>query len=512
VPASSLRATIHVPVLGLVVTLAACGPDRVEQAELADVCGQPSPFRVLELSPDEQPHGGYQAVARVGNRLFWVVGDSEFVPSQHEHGYELPEHTTVIATGPCGESPSVVAHDLFYVFENPDVWPGEALGCDYATGDVFVLDAFGAREPRRVFSDVGCGAEWTEYGIVASAPQDDGTTQLRLYPVPDDPWGSTPAPVVLMQAMRTERYHEGVVVDNRDVAVRDKEILALSANDELIRIGLPDGVQSTEQTGVTAFVLGSDGSRLLWQDITPTNDDPEWIAGEVFLTDRTTGVTKHLANGSVAGSSIEDGANPPHVRVRLGKYWGDPTRIVMLPSLESIDVPDHRWVVRPVGDGSRWLVEAYEHDPFDSTMALRSLATGEETTLFDGSGMWWTVDDGVRILEVSTWIDEMLFDQAQLWQATYDGAPPELLARRASTHLYELADGRLVTALDVDSDYNADLMLVDPQSLEERLIDTHVFAFSTRYNETGAFGDAIAYAVSDGERSGVWLTALAPRR
>jgi hypothetical protein len=496
----------------LVIALAACGPDAVEHAELEEVCGQPSPFRILELSPDEQPRGGYQPVVRVGERVFWVVGESEFVPSQHEHGYELPERTTVIATGPCGESPTVVAHDLPFVFENPEVWPGEALACDADTGDLFVLDAFAAREPRRIFSDVECGARWTEHGIVASAPQVDGTTELRLYPVPDDPWDPAPAPNVVLEELAAERFHEGAVVDGRHVAVFDDEILALSADQDLIRVGLPDGVRSMEQSGVARFEIGSDGRFLLWQDVTPTNEDPEWVTGQVFLTDRTTGATTAIADASVYGAHVDERATPPHLRVQLGKYWGDPTRIVMLGTLEVFDIPGHRWVYRPVGDGSRWHVEGYEADSFDTTQLLRSLESGEETVLFAGSGWTWPVDDGIQILEVSGWIDESLFDQGQLWHAAYDGGSPELLARRASTHLHELPDRRLVTALDIDSDYSGDLMLVDPETLEESLIDTDVFAFSTRYNETDAFDEgAIAYAVSDGERSGVWLTNIAPR-
>ena len=67
-----MRGSLSAMMLGLAL-LGGCGPDDVVDAELEEVCGEPGPFRLLELDEDEA-HGGI--ASRIGERLYFVVGDA----------------------------------------------------------------------------------------------------------------------------------------------------------------------------------------------------------------------------------------------------------------------------------------------------------------------------------------------------------------------------------------------------------------------------------------------------
>lgn len=69
-----------------------------------------------------------------------------------------------------------------------------------------------------------------------------------------------------------------------------------------------------------------------------------------------------------------------------------------------------------------------------------------------------------------------------------------------------LGDGRLVTPVDVDGAWVADLVLVDAKTQAEFRIDDHVFAANLDLEAGAVFGDGVlAYEVDDGDRSGIWL-------
>jgi hypothetical protein len=120
-----------------------CGPEPVAQAELGEVCGAPSPFRVLALEPDEQLRT--ELPLTVGDRVLYVV--SKLGVDEPGAAYPDIAGTTVWATGPCGEDPVQVASGVSRLFTREE-WPDVALGCDGATGDVVLLDPSGVREPR----------------------------------------------------------------------------------------------------------------------------------------------------------------------------------------------------------------------------------------------------------------------------------------------------------------------------------------------------------------------------
>lgn len=496
-------------VAGYAVALAACGPDEpLEPAELAEVCGEPSPFRVLELAEGE--HALPNSVVRVGDRILWLVGDADFEPSVHEHGYEAPQETVAWATGPCGESPVVVAHDFDSMFVHAETWPDHALACDHETGDVFVLDPDGVRPPNLVAPAAACGRTWTEHGIFNTAPREDGTTELVFQPLAADPWDPAPPTVRLVEALRPDRWHLAWSASHDTFAVRGDELFALEADGDLVTIDLIDGSTAIERTGVWAFEITDDARWLLWQDPPATTDDSYWSPSTLSLTDRESGVTTQMAEGTVNGSVVRSWREPDHLRLRLGEYFGDPSLVVLLPSLETYLIPEGRKVLGPIEGGARWLVAATQSGSLDTTLRLRDLDDESETPLFDGDGWIEERDDGLDVLEISMWIDEQPFDHGEMWYVPFDGEP-ELRARRASMHRFDLGSDLLLTSLDIHGDWVGDLVVVDEETLEERLVDADVFAYSTGYNERGRFpDDAFAYVVDDGERSGIWLARLAP--
>jgi hypothetical protein len=68
-----------------------------------------------------------------------------------------------------------------------------------------------------------------------------------------------------------------------------------------------------------------------------------------------------------------------------------------------------------------------------------------------------------------------------------------------------MPDGRVLSVLDVNSEWRGDLVAVDPADLQERIIDRDVVMFSPEVEGD----DTILYGVSDDERTGVWLARLA---
>jgi hypothetical protein len=94
------------------------------------------------------------------------------------------------------------------------------------------------------------------------------------------------------------------------------------------------------------------------------------------------------------------------------------------------------------------------------------------------------------------------------------------LAHRATAFHDWLSDGRLLTPVGVDERWLGELAIVDPETLEERRIDTRVAALSGveladvpkgQPTRRVVDDDTIVYAVSDGERTGVWLARPAGR-
>lgn len=483
-----------------VVWIAGCGPEGHAPAEHGRVCGHDGPWRVLELDEDQAPLSAAFGVRRFGDRIYVIAGDAPHLgdpqlPDLEFWSVPLPEHTTLWSMGPCGESPRELAHDVWRTFEDPR-FPGVVFAqTGVREGDVLAIDPEGTVPPRLFLRDVDSLDRWTDHGVVSPPRHDagDGPTTLRLLPYPDVIGDEPPAPVVLVDQVSEVFGATRVAGD---------EVFAITSADELVAIDLVDGTEATLATGVDHYDVSDEGTLLVVEGL---GVDEAALGGPVDLLDRTAGTTTRLVETGVACCGPH--LNATYVEIPFAPESGLSQRIVALPSLEAFDVPLPWSLLMPIDDGA-WLATRdsgyYRFDPASSTGEL----------LFDAgitySGISTAESTELLVLE-DPGPSSALLDEGVIWEFRYDGSEPEQLAHRATSRYVRLPDGRVVTPVDVEEDFLGNLVVVEPGTLDERRVDDHVFAalpFEASAPMFDDVGEIIAYAVRDGDRSGLWITTL----
>ncbi len=158
-----------------------------------------------------------------------------------------------------------------------------------------------------------------------------------------------------------------------------------------------------------------------------------------------------------------------------------------------------------LADG-RWLLgEFFNRGPYIAF----DPDTRETRPIHDGPGtLGHARDEGLEIVTgVSCCVDaDWGRTEGELWLVDLEGER-EQLAPRVTLGYEWLSDGRLLTPLDVGGDWTGKLVVVDPDSLAEAIVDEDVLTANTEIGDD----DEILYAVVDGDRTGVWITKLAPR-
>lgn len=484
--------------------LIACASEPVEYAELDEVCGGPSPFRVLELEADQMVRA--DETLRVQDRVLYVVRRID--KSDADAPYSLTAESAVWATGPCGEAPAQVAAGIESIF-TLDVWPDVVLGCEKATGDVVVLDPTGVEAPHVVFhgtpQEWRCGLNWTDYGLLTLAEHDEELAALMLHRYPADPRTETSVPEVLVDPVRIgpSRTRGGGLIGNLLFSYPD-EVLALTSDDVLVRVDLDDGAVTTLQTAVAGFSASRDGDHLLWQDAAITGGDAEYPEGKVLLRDRSVGTDVLLGETSLGFSGlplwrIDRGL----VELSLGEYANDPKRVFLLPDLNFVELPGDQILSFQLPDG-RWVIVSL----FSVYPEAIDLSRDERTRLFPREAKVVGHDDeAVYVLEVPCCFASDQRDDGPMWRVPVDGSAATKLADRATYHMERLDDGRLLGPVGVGAHWLAALVLVDPATRGELRVDDRVYFSSideSRVNDEGIVG----YSVTDGERSGVYVARL----
>ena len=464
----------RVSLLGALVI--GCGAEVAQPAPLAEVCGAAEPHRVLELDADAVPVGGGAAITRLGERLYYVAGTGMI----GENG-PVAQDATVYSTGPCGEAPAVIASDVWRVFEDPS-FPGLTLGCrGSASGDLVELDTTGATGPRLLLAD-GCGMIFTEHGLLHREPQTPGSARLLLFP---HPIAAGDLPVVLYDSVApgTVGYF----------TIRGDEVLTLTPESDLLRINLLDGEVAFEQSAVRRFEVSRDGRFLVWQDFQITGGVAAGPMGSISVRDRMEGGDTLLAESGFA-------YYPPMmlsgdlIQVWVGEQQ---SRVFALPSLEESDVHPAQTIYFKLEDG-RYLTSN------GSQNSLLDLGTGASTTVLDEPGFRKIGSDHIDLWQGHYPPGDRA--DAPLWRYYYDGREPLQLAERVSGVFRELTGGRTITTLDLDEQWLGTFVVVDPETLAELHIDDRVSWISPALGDGDPFGpDTLAYAVSDGDRSGVWI-------
>lgn len=485
--------------------LAACGPDDIVPAELGEVCGAASPVRVLELAPDQQIYS--DTPLQVANRVVYVL--SEHGVDEADARFPTIAGTSVWSTGPCGEAPVELATGVDFVVASGR-WPDLVLGCRMETGDVVALDPSGEREPAVIFADVGadpnygCGFASTPHGVLTIDAQADERGALVFHRYPDDPYGGPAEPTVLLADVRVPAMPSlrGPGILGGALHAFDEFVLALTAEDELVRVALADGAVTTLRSGVREFSASRDGRYVLWQSSATTGLLYDYPAGKIFLRDLAAGTDVPLLESSLAfnqGAMLS--AQHGVFAIRLGLSTEDPQRVFRLPTLEFTDLPPGLFLGASLGD-ARWLGQYL----FERTWVIVDLGTGMITQFFSGGGFTIAREpDAVTLFSVD---GSNPRTEGRVWRVPLDGSKPTRQARRATRYLERLEDGRLVTPLSVNRQWLGSLVLVDPTTQDELLIDERVFAFSLDPAPTDDDVGVLRYSVSDGERSGVYLARL----
>jgi hypothetical protein len=289
-----------------------------------------------------------------------------------------------------------------------------------------------------------------------------------------------------------------------------------TGDDELVRVSLDDGSVEVVATDVRAFELGYgaydedtlDWPRryLIWQRSELTNDDPESPEGEILLLDRETGDLRSLGETALAyaGLSAVNWSSSGLLVLPFPAGAQDGELVLRLYDLAShtwVDVSDTLEPMYMLADDRHLIVREGQGAPYQTL----DVQTGELGIITEKPTRAYHYSTDARVLGVLPDGEE-----GELWLVT-DGDGPRLIAERATWHHWFMPDGRLLSGVDVNENKIGELVVIDPDTLEEQLIDVGVFA--THYSRPDPSSDdtTVIYGIAEGTRRGLWLVRLKPR-
>lgn len=463
----------------------ACGGDEVtgpEELELGELCGQDTPVRILTLDPAKKPLSADSAPGR------FVVG--ELVEDRYLFTLTFEDSQSEIwSVGRCGEQPALLASNI-------DRWgmdrivryeqlPGVPFVCRGATNDVVALDPRGVQASNAVFEVAACVALPTSHGLLTILG-DGETGQLVLQPWPADVFVGTAEQIVLLEDVKARPLPGGRPYDV--FAATDEEVLAINTNDELVSVALDDLAPTVLAEGVGGFHRGASGRWVVWQGVQVTNDDPDSAEGPIFALDRDSGISTQVEDAALADTTTGTTVIEP-----LGLLYFDhgmTQHYVKLPSLESFLISEQLKAVAVIDD-----TRALLFFPF----TVIDVVTGELTALFGDrhdTNSW--DDDGLVILREG--------EGGELLGISYSGEQ-HVLAKHATRAWQRASDGRIFTLPNMNSAGVGTMIAVDPNTLEESQVDSHVHHSSISLYEEDGKDLVVSYTIVDPDpaRHGIWL-------
>jgi hypothetical protein len=497
-------------ILLAVLLVGGCADETIvlEPAEFGELCGEVGPVQILALDPDRPLASVISSAAIEERRILYVTYLGE---AKRPFG-ELPPlgEREQWSVGRCGEEPLLLAAgDVHLIYDGKveyypeSAWPEVPLVCDAATGQISAIDPTGVRPSNLEFEVADCSPRKTDDGVLTIVPHDEESGALVLQRWPEDPWTMKAEPIVLHDSVRLPAYPD---VNHQGPGITEEDFLVITTADELVAVSRLDAELTTLATDVyeSSFRRYGSGRYVVWQSTEVTNDDPNFPARPISLLDRETNEVTHLTDGTLpfGGIWIDE--------LDIFSLWIDDDqvqRFYRLPSLESFDVPS-LLINAGVLDDTHVLVGEVLSSGIN--YSVLDMVTGELTPLPHGAGRIFARDGDAPVLLDDVSADDRFRSAGKVWRVPLQGEA-ELLARSATTNALFTTDRRVVTPLAIGADWTGSLMLVDPATLDEQVIDEDVLAFRPMQDELEVDGDpVILYGVAHPERQGVWLARLAP--
>lgn len=487
--------------------LAACGDDELpDPVAFREVCGQRGPVRLLELPPGRQLTSNPVPLL-VDDRRYFVTTEVVDLPS-----IGLTEtNGEVWSTGPCGESPRKLATDPRWVSTRNNRWPGTVLACGKDSDAVVRLDPEGG-PPTPFLPGVRCDDYWSEHGVIAIVGDEDDDPNtpetnapfgaLVLHPYPSDPLAPPSFPILLHPQIRLQpAFPDPSIGRSALLSLRPAEVMAIDADDQLLRFDLITGDVTVEASDVLAFRASFDSDRRysLWQQLVPPAAVPSNTESAVILQDRETGTSIALGATALAYTYnalyyIDQGVLP------LTLDGNRILRIFRLPELVAFDLP-RRYTFEGVIDERHILVSSFRYD----NLSIFDVDTEELRPLIIRQGDVFSFSPERALFMARDSYLEL--PRGPLYVLPLDGSEGHLGSAHATQYARLLGDHHLVTTIDPKPTGRSPLLLVDLDTADEQRIDTHVPAASFRL-DAGFGPNHLVYSVDDGPRSGIYVAHL----
>lgn len=474
-----------------------CGAGEVPfEIEFEEFCGERGPVLLLELEPDQHiSRNALHAIRRVDDRLIFLV-------ENYAEGAEFPaaseddiESRSVYSTGPCGEDPALIGEDIDFLYDHRFEYGDSILACRRESAEVLLLDPTGQAEPRVLLEDVDCAPLPAGAGIVGvqRSSVEQGTLVFR--PSLTDP--DAPLEVLLDDVYAPFIETGFYFVDIRRMRTTGSKVFTISPDGDIVMTDVEDHSSEVVVTDVAGFELSFDGRFILYQPGPVVVSGGTWDTREMFLFDRETGETLALGNGRFGLGT--GGIQPGLVRVN-DDLFGDDTKIVLLPELTELSFTPEQFV-NGRHEPSGYVMWSVSDKGTPGPLHVFDPDTGESTEVFDRHGGWTTFGEQFLMLEQTG------EESYSFWERYLDQSEPVLVAEDTFQPWFVTED-KIAFAGDLDGARIGNLYIGVRESEDREVLDENVNAFSSRINWNLALGEAFAWAVSDGDRSGIYAAQV----
>ena len=473
------------------VALTACGPEiGPPAAVLDDRCGEPEPTQLLALAADELVPAREDAFVVYGDRRLVTIG---------AYNQDRLVSSRVVSVDACGEGePTLIAEGISRI-----IWPTQEglpwLGCSALTGEMFIIDPEGEREPSPLGVVRLCHVEESPGRLWAQRIIDEREEILMMHPDPQT--GSV-----------TVATMAEVIPGNSSFAVADDHLWFVNDQHQLIQQDLESPLETTQLSDDAARVLVTRNGRFVVWGAEEFGTPGRWT-----VYDRESEEQFEVSVGEQSDVELRLIRHSLTFKVELDSQISRFMHI-RLPSMDTTTFE---------GD---WL-NIFDTEAGDLVLGpgvtggdLHVLTTGlvEPERLYTGNVLgFWTEGQDVLAWDYDDFEPDLVLDQeinTQLVRIPVDSRVPEVIVDEVYAPL-RLDDDRWLQVRGWDRDGVGELRVIDRVEGTEQVVDRNVpLGFARRHGTerlaseifTSLADGSFVYSVRGGERHGLWTAALAP--